>query len=305
MLKWKRFNAAMDHGLEYLLKQYGTPKLIHAHFTLNAGRVALRWKREKGWPYVITEHSTNFTTKQATLKIRILRLLAKAAIQSADHIMPVSQDLADHMQLDPSKSTVIPNVVDKIFFTTKRKRAGFKRTNYLHISSLDEEQKNISAIIDAIALAQRQNQDITLTIVGNMNLEYTRSLIDHSGAAIDLLGPVSYEDIPKIISKHDTLLLWSRYETFSIVIAEAWAEGLNVISSICGGLTNTIKPPMGIAIKQYDTSNLSKAILDNASTSQSIEEEQEIKEYALDRFNEASILQAISGVYKQVISSNE
>ena len=63
-------------------------------------------------------------------------------------------------------------------------------------------------------------------------------------------------EVAELINKHDLFLLFSNYETFSVVIAEAWACGLPVITSKCGGLTEGITNENGVQVKIGDEKEL-------------------------------------------------
>lgn len=288
----------MDHGLEYLIKQYGPPKLIHAHFTLNAGRVALRWKREKGWPYVITEHSTNFSTLNVTWKIRILRQLAKAAIKSAEHMMPVSFDLAGHMQLDNSKTTVIPNAVFKDFFLP---RVENHIPRIIHVSSFDEDQKNISGLLRALA---KIDDSFELRLIGTANHAYVKSLVDKYNFKpnkVKIKGPASIAEVAEECRQSDIVVLFSRYENLPCVLLEAQCAGVYCISSDVGGVREIIDDEkVGLLVQSENEAQLTEAV--KKALHHEIDTDY-IRSYAANKYSDEQIKMLFQKVYHKVLSN--
>lgn len=71
---------------------------------------------------------------------------------------------------------------------------------------------------------------------------------------------VSPSRVGALMQASDALVLFSNYETFSVVLAEAWSCGIPAIYSKCGGLTNINNPKLGIQIAQGDENALLKAL---------------------------------------------
>src|SRR5690554_3026083 len=58
----------------------------------------------------------------------------------------------------------------------------------------------------------------------------------------------------------DSFVLFSNYETFSVVLAEAWTTGIPAIYSQCGGLTEINNVDLGVQIEVGDESALLEAL---------------------------------------------
>ena len=104
----------------------------------------------------------------------------RSTLRQAQVICPVSNDLAKSIASFASISKaerfcVVPNVVDTSLFqpqtsTTKAPSSAFQ---WLHISSLDDDQKNISGLIRAIQLVRNQSDQFPLWyLIGQVQMDF-------------------------------------------------------------------------------------------------------------------------------------
>ncbi len=56
-----RYFKASYLGLKVIKENFGKPDLVHVNVTLPAGLAALALKFLKGFPYIVTEHSSSFS----------------------------------------------------------------------------------------------------------------------------------------------------------------------------------------------------------------------------------------------------
>lgn len=298
--KFKAYKEALDHGYEIITKRLGKPQLIHSHFTLHAGRVALRWKREKALPYIITEHSTNFSTSNPSLKIKILRILAQAALKSASKVLPVSQDLANHLGVSVDRYEVVPNAVKEDFF--KERKSNSTKT-IIHVSSFDEDQKNMSGMLRAF---QSIKQPYRLILIGTDNHDRIHELIKKyhlPSEQISVLGPASNEEVAQHILSSDIFVLFSRYENLPCVLLEALCAGVYCIATEVGGVREIIdQKELGVTISSEDEAALSKAI-DSALNLEI--KHKKIRTIAAEKYASSIIRTQIQSIYNQVINGNK
>ena len=64
------------------------------------------------------------------------------------------------------------------------------------------------------------------------------------------------KEIGEAMRNADCHVLFSNYETFSVVMAEAWSSGIPSIYSQCGGLTEISDSELGVQIQPKDCTDL-------------------------------------------------
>jgi glycosyltransferase involved in cell wall biosynthesis len=158
---------------------------------------------------------------------------------------------------------VVPNVVDTDLFcpakeerlagvpvgATRRKMEGRGMERILHVSSMNDEQKNITGLLSALSPILKSNSALHATFVGGekAHLDAHRRWVSQEGlnGRIEFTGPLGTDQVVQHMQMHDVLVLNSRRENFPCVIPEAWACGLPVMSTDVGGIREHL--PSGIS----------------------------------------------------------
>jgi len=188
-------------------------------------------------------------------------------IRQEEVLCPVIEDLgsaiADAVPYGSAAVHVVPNVVDTALFkvaepellsgvpvgVTRRKmeRDGINRI--LHVSSLNDDQKNVTGLLDALEGMMRNQDSLRATFVGGeaADLNGYKAKVDAMDLSerIAFTGPLSTTDVVHKMQSHDVLVLNSRRENFPCVIPEAWACGLPVMSTNVGGIREHL--PTGLS----------------------------------------------------------
>ena len=197
------------------------------------------------------------------------------------------------------KYTVVPNVVDTELFRPTAdvpKRGTF---HALHISSLRDDQKNVSGLLRAVAIALEFCSNLRVAIIGDgdpapykckrrtRHRRRGRNLRrDHIGRSGGACG------IPSAA--------FNRYENFPCVIPEAWASGIPVLSSDVGGIEN-LTPERGTLIASEDESALAQSLIQWAQHPDQFNP-QSLREYAESTFSVEAVAQAYDDVYREAIT---
>jgi len=259
--KLKRRHEAHVLGYHKVLNTIGKIDLTHLNVTYPAGLFALYLKQRHKIPYIITEHSTAYLPSSTHQFSKIETKWIKKIGLNASIICPVSEGLADSIEQFGVNNTyeVVPNVVNTTIFKPTASKQASNKIRILHISNLKDEQKNITGILNVIKKLSDLRKDFTLTILGEGNTEHYKQKaksLKITENVIRFESEKTTTEVAKLINSNDLFLLFSNYETFSVVIAEAWACGLPVITSKCGGLTETITKENGIQVKVGDEAEL-------------------------------------------------
>ena len=238
-----------------------TPDVVHVHVAYPAGSAAVAWAKKWGVPVVLTEHWTAYHDFGAVPWWR--RRVIRDVVKRADAVCPVSADLGEAMDAAvPGMGPVhvVPNVVDTSRFkpaeeetlagvpvgATRRRLEGHAMERVLHVSSMNDDQKNITGLLEALSPLFKANPALKATFVGGeqARLDGHRSWVEAQGleGRIVFTGPLGTDEVVKHMQTHDVLVLNSRRENFPCVIAEAWACGIPVMSTDVGGIREHLPP---------------------------------------------------------------
>ena len=293
------------------------PDLVHLHVAFPAGRAARMISESWDVPMVITEHWTAYHHSQHIPLWRKISMRRTAAYAAA--FCPVTDQLGEKMRefkmlniSGKSIYTTVPNVVDTEMFkiTSQVQETEVK---LLHVSSLDEAQKNITGILHTLATLRRVQPEFQFCakFVGGNDAEKLRKLRSYAASlgltetCVIFSGPLSTEEVAKCMQASDALILFSRNENFPCVIAEAWASGVPVISTDVGGISEhlTEESGRGMLIESEDESGLKEAILSLQDTK--TYNAHEIRNYAVKHFSVEAVSESFDKVYREALKSGE
>ncbi len=238
--------------------------LIFAHIFLPRAMQFARVQRYFHAPLIVMEHGSYYRKKLRKNFLSLHQQVIKRGSRHTSEIVAVSNVLRSDMKplFPTTKIQVIPNFVDEQIFTL-RETNPVERKKFIHISTLDKNTKNPGFLFDGFLNAYLESgKTISLTVVSDQNTdEWERwAKLNSCSEAIIFTGPCEWEEVSFLLKEHDALILTSEYETFSIVIAEAWLTGTPVISTAVGIAANMTEA-LGIKIEQNNISDLKRAIL--------------------------------------------
>ena len=247
----RQYRALVDQGWR--------PDLVQLNVIQKQGLLALALWEKEHIPYIIVEHWSGYLPengsflKMSAWKQRIYRRIAR----KAGMILTVSERLAQAMRdcgIRNAQWGQIHNVVDDFFFEqitnhksqiTNHKSQIINHksqiTNHktlLHVSCFDERAKNVKGLLRAAKMLSEKRQDWRLILVGTgVDYEEVRAYADTLAIPDGLLrwtGELTPREVADEMQRADALVLSSRYETYGVVLAEAVAAGLPILSTPVG-----------------------------------------------------------------------
>ncbi len=307
LLRYFHWIRGHYRGLRMIFAERGRPQLIHVHVTLYTAVIAVFLRLIFSIPFVITEHSTIYTEEHHLPHQRRLFVLARILARLASVIMPVSDHLKTSMLKEGIKGhyQVVYNFVADYFYQPLKVRKSKKVTRFLHVSSLDNPSKNISGLLSTFKRLEKEVDNWQLTIVGNENTELVKQWIQDMALdpnRIQVLGPLTHPQVAAEMRRHDVFVLFSNYETFSIVVSEAQASGLPVIATDIGPLRERLPDDhFGLLVPAQDEWSLLKA-LQAAATGQLTFQPKMIREHAEKSYQKKQVVQDIERIYRLVLN---
>ncbi len=237
--------------------------LLFAHVILNRGLQFVRAKRFYHCPLIVMEHASYYRKEIREKFGRLQRRIIKRTSLHINELLACSAFLQEDMKaiFPTTKSTVLPNFVDtELFYPSEEKPAGY--TRFIHVSTLDESVKDPETLLNGFALAVKAgNPDIRLTVISDQPYEKWQEMAASLGIGgnVSFAGPMEWSEIAAQMRSHDALLLTSSYETFSIVLAEAWLTGLPTITTPVG-IGKDLDESLGLQIPIGDPQALADAL---------------------------------------------
>lgn len=284
------------------LKTEGKPDLIYAH-SYFSGYVASKIKAKYDIPYLMTEHSSNLFKED---KLLWHDKYINAAFNNADILSAVSHSLKRTMKnkyIRGSKDIeIIPNFIDTDFFkNVAKKKPGVNKT-ILTIGNLIEV-KNQKLLIDAFHQSRLYKKGWILKIGGKGNLKEllkkqiaTLGLNEH----IELLGELTREHVKIQMADASIFALTSKIETFGVVIIEAMAMGLPILTTKCGGPEMLVTENTGITVEN----NLSEFTQGMITMSLNFESfsSQAIRNHVETKYSNSAVVKNIVSLIKEILN---
>jgi L-malate glycosyltransferase len=290
------------------VEKYGRPDIIHAHNALNAGLLAQVLKKRFDIPYILTEHSSYYY--QDLVPVKLYKRISKAIENAADYLVVsprLGQTLVEKLGQVASRATWVPNVIPPFFEFGNPVLSIINNENdaftFLSVGNL-LPIKGHEFLIRAVAEVCSKNSNVSLRIIGDgpLRSELEALVLALSiEANVDFLGEVDAKIIKSEMLNADALVLPSRFETFGVVLIEAMACGLPVVSTACGGPDAIVDEDSGILVEPEDTSELVRGLnwaLKNVRKMDSAK----IRESAIERFGGSQFSQKMLEIYTRALS---
>jgi glycosyltransferase involved in cell wall biosynthesis len=282
-------------------RRLGAQQLIHAHVGFPAGWVAAQLARERGIPFVITEHMSPFPFAALASNAHAMDRL-REAFAGAHAVIAVSPALAEEMRALGMRCTqVTPNLVDLARFAATPPPARGPFTFF----SLGgpSEHKGTDVLLRALAEPVLANAEFRVVLGGGADATGYRRLARQLGVAsrIEWLGAVAPADVPQHMARCHALVQPSRHESFGVVLVEALASGRPVIATRCGGPESIVNEANGVLVEVGDVPALALAMRSM------MEQALRFDPVALHadterRFSAATVARALAGLYDAAVA---
>lgn len=235
------------------------------------------WAKKAGLKVVYTPHGMlepySFTRSYWTKKLPATLLFQRHGLAVSDIIHATAESERDNLlSLGWNRSvTVIPNCVDvgaiRCKYDDSPERAVLTHHKNILFLSRVHPKKGIDVLFQALAMMRDRLHGNTVTIAGDGEPTYVNSLknlasryeIDH---IVKFIGPVYGDKKWKLYAEADLFVLPSYSENFGIVVAEALASGVPVITTKgtpwqeletrnCGWWVNATPDDLADAIRDF------------------------------------------------------
>jgi glycosyltransferase involved in cell wall biosynthesis len=236
------------------------PDLVHAH-VFTAALAAVPTARLLGVPLVVSEHYSGFARGDVP---RRARAAASVAYRAADAVCPVSASLWGTLAglVPAARTRVMPNPVDEGLFALAEPGPTSGPARILVVASL-VPVKGVDGLIDAVGIVAGRRRDFRLTVIGDgpQRAAYERRVGDAGlGELVRLVGRRTRHEVARAMQEADLCVAPSRWETFSVAVAEALCRGLPVLATRVGALPELVDETSGVLVAPDDPAALADGL---------------------------------------------
>jgi len=284
------------------LKRLPKPDIIHVHVLTRLGLIALWQKKVHGTPYIITEHWSRYLPGNDFSGF-LRKKLTKIVVKHASAVTTVTDILAKAMQahgLSNDNYVVVPNVVD----INRLKPAEHHNDipKIVHVSCFENKSKNITGLIDALSILEAKNIDYQFVFIGDgidfdMIKDYVKKLKHQE--RLRFTGVLEGQEYVDELASSDFLVLSSNYETQGIVLLEAFACGIPVVSTNVGGIPEIVNRTNGILVPPHDPEKLADA-MQNMLQTHSNYNAKALRDSVIKKFSNETVGKLLDDVYKKL-----
>jgi len=221
--------VAEEHDAELIQlrgKLRGPRVDVHHALSLHGARL------RPGAPMVVTMHDVApLQWPEDHLRTGLKHRLRYRAVKRAAAVICPSRaaagDVAEHLELDPGRVTVIGEAADERFVPVER-RLDLPSPYVVYVGSLDDPRKDVPTLV------ANWTRPETLVLAGSGQAP--------EGDRVLSLGFVPDEDLPALYSGAECLVTASRYEGFGLPALEALACGTPVVAYDAGAIPEVAGP---------------------------------------------------------------
>lgn len=306
-----RYAGSVRRGLKEIRNRTGLPDIVQVNVASRLGLAAIVLKYLKGIPYIIVEHASTYIKfkDEDTYREKVPfsdRLILSLNYRYADAAAGVSSFLARGIVKTQNLKKdvfVIPNVVT-IPPVPEGKKLHSGSLSFLTIALLNKD-KNIGELLNAFALVMKNHPGSELHIVGDgserPNLESQAGRSGLLNKNIFFHGSVPNSEVGRYFNSSDIFILPSKYETFSVVTAEALAHGVPVLVTRCGGPEDFTGKEQGLIVEGFDEKSIAEGIEEIIKILNSFDPAA-LHEYAKELFSIEVVSEKLHNVYRKVLS---
>ena len=234
-----------QEAVDRYVRRFGKPDVLHAHCCKSAGLAAKEIARRLDIPYFISEHLSSGLFERdfgkGWKKHEWLRDEMRQAYKSTACVIPVSRELVDDLAPFFGKDyswQAVSNIIDTEFWTFHDRTISQSHNfRFCCLAIADIYGKGYDVLAEAIkALPQRGSGEgafFELHIAGRGT--DLRPMQDLFGQLpnVHLHGELDKNGVRNLLWQSDALVLPSRSEAQPLVVLEALATGIPVVSTEC------------------------------------------------------------------------
>lgn len=280
------------------------PDVVHGHWVLPTGLIALLVSRMLRRPFVVTAHGSDAFSVKAGLMPAIKKFIVRRANIWTANTAVTAGAIDDFRSMQNCR--IIPMGVDSGLFVPARKKSG-DGTRILYVGRLIKE-KGVSVLLEAVAhLPDPLRSSIFLDIVGDgPDLKVLQQQARMLGieSRVSFAGSVPNEELPKIYQAASLFIGASDSEGQGVVYLEAMACGVPVIATNVGGVGEIIEHGVnGYLVAPRDPEAIAKAIVELLENdSRRLQLSDKARQQVVQHYSWESVAKRFADSYREVLA---
>ncbi len=304
------FRYLLNLFLKKFILKIEKDAIIHSQMSLFA--LPFIYPRKKN-SIIVTIHgfdSIAIRRKKGKLVGNLFDILESKILRKAERVIFVSDEIKEfYLKKYPfldSKFTIIPVGVDTDKFKPLeikklRKKYGFPQNDKIVMyAGRFSRDKNIELLLNAYKIIEENVENVRLVLLGSGKEENNLRNLSKELKLKNVLfmGDIPHEQLPEILNCADVFALCSLYESGPLVVLEALACGVPAVSTKVGRISEFIRNDLVGKIVDYDTFEVSKAIMSFLNVEDTSKIRETCREASLD-FNFKTTVNQTSEVYSE------
>ena len=280
---------------EQVCKDSGKPDVIHLESARSA-YAAVALAQKENIPLTYTEHYTAiYDSKPGTFLDRTMR----TAVDAADHSFLLCSAVKKRLNPPEEKCSMLPNAIDFSEFALSEREKPF---TFGALAAL-RKIKGFDTLLRAFAKVREVYPDCRLVIGGDgeerENLLALRKELGLENT-VEFCGTIPAERRGEFFVGKSAFVCSSLTETFSIVVIEAFASGLPVIATKCGGPEDLVNDSNGYLVEKNNVDSLAEGMVKMIANRDSFSSE-EIRSRAYEKYSEDIVVKKQISIFKSLI----
>ena len=273
----------------------GLPDRIHVHYPAMISSIhEIESLRRRGVRLFVTEHwSRVLVNKLRKHEQRRLQYYAS----HADCFAAVSEGLLEAVKQHAELSVpteVVPNIVSPVFFETKAEEEPGTFT-FLTVGRL-VPVKQFDRVIEQFLRTFPEDGNVRLKLIGSGPERKKLETVGGGDKRISFLGEVSLREVAEAMARANALVSFSRYETFAVPVAEAWACGKPAIVSDRSGVAAYTGEDEGLVVSPSAPEELGAAMRQLYENREKYRPEK-LSDYASRNFSDSAVIDRLNAMY--------
>jgi L-malate glycosyltransferase len=252
----------------------------------------------------------SFLDRKGFLKYSLLNTLNRMALYRYKLIMADNQNLQEYytekFKINPGRIKLLNVPVDlNVFYPMDkgvlRKKYGFDQaTKIILYAGRFEKEKNLVMLLDAFKILKTKLENLSLLLVGRGRQSETilLKLAGENIKGVQLFGAVEQNILAELMNCTDVFALPSLHEGGPMVIKEALACNLPVVSTDVGDVKMLIQNLNGCDISDCNPSDFADKLFSILNTETDEDFSASVKKYSMDSFGDKMMAFYNSAVVK-------